>query len=147
MAQRVFHQRLTLGFKCGLALFTMLVVYLFWIKQAIFGLLVVIIIVGMIERVLHTTYTFACVKPIDRDEKMEFLLIDKGRFSRSQSVPLRDVVQCKVMHTNFGLSHYLLIEYGAHHLVAVQPKDEQAFVEELTKRQQAEAASSASQNT
>lgn len=109
--------------------------------------MVVIIIVGMIERVLHTTYTFACVKPIDRDEEMEFLLIDKGRFSRSQSVPLRDVVQCKVMHTNFGLSHYLLIEYGSHHLVAVQPKDEQAFVEELTKRQQAEAVSSASQNT
>lgn len=130
-----------------MALFTMLVIYLFWIKQAIFGLLVVIIIVGMLERMLHTTYTFACVKPVDRDEEMEFLLIDKGRFSRNQSIPLRDVLQCKVMYVNFGLSHYLLIEYGAHHLVAVQPEDERAFVEELTKRQQAEDASSALQNT
>lgn len=130
-----------------MALFTMLVVYLFWIKQAVFGLLVVIIIVGMLERMLHTTYTFACVKPVDRDEEMEFLLIDKGRFSRNQSIPLRDVLQCKVMYVNFGLSHYLLIEYGAHHLVAVQPEDERAFVEELTKRQQAEDASSALQNT
>lgn len=147
MAQRVFHQRLTLGFKCGMALFTMLVIYLFWIKQAVFGLLVVIIIVGMLERMLHTTYTFACVKPVGRDEEMECLLIDKGRFSRNQSIPLRDVLQCKVMYVNFGLSHYLLIEYGAHHLVAVQPEDERAFVEELTKRQQAEDASSALQNT
>lgn len=130
-----------------MALFTMLVVYLFWIKQAVFGLLVVIIIVGMLERMLHTTYTFACVKPVDRDEEMEFLLIDKGRFSRNQSIPLRDVLQCKVMYVNFGLYHYLLIEYGAHHLVAVQPEDERAFVEELTKRQQAEDASSALQNT
>lgn len=130
-----------------MALFTMLVIYLFWIKQAVFGLLVVIIIVGMLERMLHTTYTFACVKPVDRDEEMEFLLIDKGRFSRNQSIPLRDVLQCKVMYVNFGLSHYLLIEYGAHHLVAVQPEDERAFVEELTKRQQAEDASSALQNT
>lgn len=130
-----------------MALFTMLVVYLFWIKQAVFGLMVVIIIVGMLERMLHTTYTFACVKPVDRDEEMEFLLIDKGRFSRNQSIPLRDVLQCKVMYVNFGLSHYLLIEYGAHHLVAVQPEDERAFVEELTKRQQAEDASSALQNT
>lgn len=130
-----------------MALFTMLVIYLFWIKQAVFGLMVVIIIVGMLERMLHTTYTFACVKPVDRDEEMEFLLIDKGRFSRNQSIPLRDVLQCKVMYVNFGLSHYLLIEYGAHHLVAVQPEDERAFVEELTKRQQAEDASSALQNT
>ena len=57
MSQRTFHHRLTLGFLCGLVLFSLLVIYLFWIKQALLGLLVVIVIVGMIERILHTTYT------------------------------------------------------------------------------------------
>ena len=45
------------------------------------------------------------------------------------------------MRNNFGLSHYLLIKYGADRLIAVQPQQEQAFMEELMKRQQAEDAS------
>lgn len=147
MAQRIFHHRLTVGFQCGLILFSLLVIYLFWIKQAMIGLIVVVIIVGMIERVLHTTYTFLRTKPIDRDEEMEFLVINKGRFSVNRTIALRDIIKCTRMRTNFGLSHYLLIEYGAHHLVAVQPNQEQSFIEELTKRQQAEDASLAPQES
>ena len=141
MAQRVFHHQLTLAFKCGLIILSLLVLYFFWIKKAIIGLFVVIIVVGMIERVLHTTYEFVHTKPIDRDEEMEFLVINRGRFSSNKNIALRDIVKCTPMRVNFGLSHYLLLEYGAGNLLAVQPDDEPAFIEELTKRQKAEDGS------
>ncbi len=111
MSQRTFHHRLTLGSLCGLVLFSLLVIYLFWIKQALLGLFV------------------------------EFLLINRGRFSTKQQIALCDVVKCVPMRNNFGLSHYLLIKYGADRLIAVQPQQEQAFMDELMKRQQAEDAS------
>ncbi|EKC62761.1 hypothetical protein OBE_07815, partial [human gut metagenome] len=43
------------------------------------GIFVAIIIVGMIERILNTTYTFKMVKPIDLDEEMEYLIINEGQ--------------------------------------------------------------------
>lgn len=147
MSQRTFHHRLTLGSLCGLVLFSLLVIYLFWIKLVVLGLLVVNVIFGMIERILHTTYTFIRTKPIDRDEEMEFLLINRGRFSTKQQIALCDVVKCVPMRNNFGLSHYLLIKYGADRLIAVQPQQEQAFMEELMKRQQAEDASFAEKHS
>lgn len=87
MTDRTFHKRITLPVRLGMGLFTVLAVYFFWVKTAILGILVAIVIVGMIERILHTTYTIRRVKPIDRDEEMDFLIIDEGRFSTNRNVP------------------------------------------------------------
>ena len=78
---RTFHQRFTLAAKSGITIFTLLTAWFFWQKQAAVGLLLMIVVIGMIERVIHTTYTFRRTQPIDRDEEHEFLIIDKGRFS------------------------------------------------------------------
>lgn len=86
MSQRTFHHRLTLGSLCGLVLFSLLVIYLFWIKQALLGLFVVIVIVGMIERILHTTYTFIRIKPFDRDEEMEFCSSIEAAFRQNNKL-------------------------------------------------------------
>ena len=53
MRDRTFHKRTTLPVRLGMGLFTALVVYFFWVKTAILGILVAIVIVGMIERILH----------------------------------------------------------------------------------------------
>lgn len=134
MMNRTFHKRFTLPAKCGVGVFFLLAAYLFWVKVAILGILVAIVIVGMIERILNTTYSLERVKPIDRDEEMDFLIVNEGRFSRNKTVAIRDIVKVEPMKTALGLDHCLVIEYGAKHLLCVQPDNEEAFVKEIEKR-------------
>ena len=124
MADRTFHKRFTLTARIGVAVFAILALYFFWVKLAI-------IIVGMIERILNTTYTFKMVKPIDLDEKMEYLIINEGRFSSNRNVPLCDVIDVHIAKTFFGLDHCVVIEYGHKNIVTVQPDNEEAFMERI----------------
>ena len=116
MADRTFHKRFNTTARVGVVVFALLAGYFFWVKMAIIGIFVAIIIVGMIERILNTTYTFKKVKPIDRDDEMEYLIINEGK-------------------TFLGLDHCLVIEYGHHNMVTVQPDNEEAFEKEISKRQ------------
>ena len=135
MADRTFHKRLTLPAKCGMGVFGALALYFFWIKLAIIAIFVVIVIVGMMERILHTSYTFKRVKPIDREEEMEFLVIDEGRFASNKNVPVCDIVEMYRAKTFCGLDWCLVIEYGHGNIVTVVPDNEEAFVKEIRKRQ------------
>lgn len=136
MMNRTFHKRFTFPAKCGVGVFLLLAGYFFWMKIAILGILVAIIVVGMIERILNTTYTMKRVKPIDRDEEMEFLIVNEGRFSHNTTIPICDIVSVERIKTAWGLDHCLVIEYGANHLASVQPDNEDAFVNEVYKRQE-----------
>jgi translation initiation factor IF-1 len=98
--------------------------------MAIPALLVVIVIVMMIERVLHTTYTLL----LDEDE-VQRLVIYRGRFSKSISIRVGDIVKVTRIKAVFGLSCYLLVQYGACHLISLQPDNEELFMAELNKRQ------------
>jgi len=129
---RIFHQRLTLSAKCGIVLFSLLALWLFWNKQAALGLLVMIVVVGMIERVLHTVYIFRSF------EEDDALIIDHGRFSMKFSVPVNEIIRCTPMKGAYGRSSYLALEYGNKRMISVLPVDEQAFMAELKKRQQAQ---------
>ncbi|OYP57248.1 PH domain-containing protein [Segatella bryantii] len=131
---RLFHQRFTIAAKSGITVFVLLAFWFFWQKQALVGLFLMIIVVGMIERVLHTTYTFKRVKPIDRDEETEFLIVDKGRFSRNVNIPVPEIKKVCILPTAFRLSHFILIEYGEGNVASFQPEDDQAFLAELQKR-------------
>lgn len=84
MADRTFHKRFNATARVGVVVFALLAGYFFWVKMAIIGIFVAIIIVGMIERILNTTYTFKKVKPIDRDDEMEYLIINEGRFFQQE---------------------------------------------------------------
>lgn len=90
------------------------------------AIVVVMVVVLMMERVLHSS----CTLTDDR------LLIDRGRFARRREILLCDIVRCTPMTGIFGLSHYLLIEYGAGRLTTVQLSEEAAFMRELKKRQE-----------
>ena len=135
MTDRTFHKRFTLTARIGVAVFAILALYFFWVKLAIIGIFVAIIIVGMIERILNTTYTFKMVKPIDLDEEMEYLIINEGRFSSNRNVPVCDIISVHTAKTFLGLDHCLVIEYGHHNMVTVQPDNEEAFEKEISKRQ------------
>ena len=134
MTDRTFHKRFTVPAKCGVVIFALLAGYFFWQKVAIIGIFVTIIIVGMIERILNTTYTLKRVKPIDRDEEMDFIVIDEGRFSSKKTVPVCDIVSVTPMKTCWGLDHALVIEYGNKRLVSLQPDNEEGFIREVEKR-------------
>lgn len=132
---RTFHKRFTVSAKCGMTVFALLMGYFFWVKVAIVAILLAIVIMGILERILHTTYVFKTVRPIDRDDELEYLIINEGRFSSNINVPICDILSVKPMKTFFNLDSYLLIEYGAtRRLVGVQPDNERAFMEELEKR-------------
>ena len=135
MADRTFHKRFNTTARVGVVVFALLAGYFFWVKMAIIGIFVAIIIVGMIERILNTTYTFKKVKPIDRDDEMEYLIINEGRFSSKRNVPVCDITSVHTAKTFLGLDHCLVIEYGHHNMVTVQPDNEEAFEKEISKRQ------------
>ena len=134
MTDRTFHKRFTVPAKCGVIVFALLVGYFFWMKVAIIGILLAIVIVGMIERILNTTYSLRRMKPIDRDEEMDFIVIDEGRFSSKKTVPVCDIVSVTPMKTCWGLDHAIVIEYGNKHLVSLQPDNEEGFIQEVEKR-------------
>lgn len=123
---RIFHHRFTLPAKCSIALFALLAFWLFWQRMSVVALAVVVVVLMMMERVLHGSYTLTA----DR------LLIDRGRFARRREIRLCDIVRCTPMTGIFGLSHYLLIEYGAGRLTTVQLSEEAVFIRELKKRQE-----------
>lgn len=127
--KRVFHQRFTLAAKCGIAICVLLMFYFFWVKAAIVSLFLLIIAVGIMERVFNTTYT------IGESEGQYFLLVEKGRFSFPTMLPVSDITRLTPMRRLFGLSRYLLVEYGQGRLLSVEPDDEDGFVAEIKKRQ------------
>ena len=127
---RVFHQRFTLVAKCSIALFSLLAAYLFWNKIALPGTMVLIIVVGIIERTLHSSYTFTST------DQGEMLIIDRGRFSKKRIIRVSDIIKYTEMTTVLGLCSYLLLEYGAQHIISIQPENNDHFMEELKKRQE-----------
>nr|MBP7472638.1 hypothetical protein [Prevotella sp.] len=131
---RLFHQRFTISAKSGITLFTVLAGYFFWEKKAVIALLLMVVIIGMIERVIHTTYTFKRIKPIDKDEEYDFLIINRGRFSRIISIPVVEITRTSVIKTSLGLGHYILLEYGEGNMIGVQPENDDAFLAEIKHR-------------
>lgn len=134
MADRTFHKRFTLSARIAVVVFALLAGYFFWMKVAAVGILVAIVVVGLIERILHTTYTFRRVKPIDRDEEMDFLVINEGRFSSNRNVPVCDIISVERVKSFFGLDYALMIEYGHKNMVTVQPDNTEAFEKEIKRK-------------
>lgn len=122
---RTFHHRFTIGAACGIALLFALSLYAFWMRQPVIGALLALGLIAVMEQSLHKQYIFHA----------DQLIIDNGRLWRSRTISLNQINSCRSMRTTFGMVHYLLISYGpAEKVAAVQPRNEQAFVECLRKR-------------
>ena len=121
---RTFQHRFTLGAKSGIIILSLLAFYLFWRKGILAALIVVVALVAVIERVLHSWY-------IVRDDDM---FIHRGRFLHDIRVPLSSIRAIRPMTTTWGLVHYLLIEYGDGKLTSAEPHDKDSFLRCLRKR-------------
>lgn len=125
---RTFHQRFSLASKIAVLLATSLTFYLFWNKMFIFGVIVAFAVVVMVERVSHSSYSFV------EKEGEQWLVVNHGRFSKTKTIRIAEVLKLTPMKTSFGMSHYLLMLYGNNHLMSLQPADEQSFCKELQRR-------------
>lgn len=125
---RTFHQRFSLASKIAVLLATSLAFYLFWNKMFIFGVIVAFAVVVMVERVSHSSYSFV------EKEGEQWLVVNHGRFSKTKTIRIAEVLKLTPMKTSFGMSHYLLMLYGNNHLMSLQPADEQSFFKELQRR-------------
>ena len=125
---RTFHQRFSLASKIAVLLATSLAFYLFWNKMFIFGVIVAFAVVVMVERVSHSSYSFV------EKEGEQWLVVNHGRFSKTKTIRIAEVLKLTPMKTSFGMSHYLLMLYGNNHLMSLQPADEQSFCKELQRR-------------
>ena len=118
---RIFHYRVTAIDVSAIVLMALLSFYFFWMLRVVVALPVAAVWVLMVERVLHTTYTFT-------------LVVSGGRFSRTRSIAYADVSRCQTMTNCFGLVGYVLVEYGKGRSLSLKPQMEQLFVDEMTKR-------------
>lgn len=114
---------------CALLLFALCALYMFWIKQGLLALLFVFCFVWQAERLLNTIFRFTTL-----DEK-DCLEICRGRFSKSIIIALDDIIHYEKIRKHWGLSTYILIEYGYQHYISVLPDNEKDFLKLLQRNQ------------
>lgn len=128
---RTFQHRLSAVSLLMPTLLILLTVRVLWtprISHFLVALFLVIVIVMMMERLLHTTYVF----------EHHQLKIMRGRFSRPITIHVGDITNAKVVTHRFLPVRYILIEYGRGKTIGVQPVNEQGFLNEIKKRQNEE---------
>lgn len=104
---RTFHARVTAWQYLLLGLMGILTLCLLWYKLALPSLLLMLGMIVIIEKLIHTTYT------LTPDERLR---LHFGRFLRGKEIPLRDITSVRrvtrQLAGRFTLTHYLLVEYA-----------------------------------
>lgn len=131
MMDRVFHARIAAVQYLALILFSSMLFYCFWMKYIGLVLLWAILLLRFIEKIIHTTYTLTA------DGR---LLIYPGRFARSRERQLADVVSVEqrssMQIAGRALTRYVLVSYKDGSYDALQPVNEDEFVQALMKRRE-----------
>ncbi|MCK9160670.1 MAG: PH domain-containing protein [Bacteroidaceae bacterium] len=126
---RIFHARIA-GYQnlliviLGIATF-----YSLWVKSILATVLLMLILVVVIEKAIHTTYTFTTEDTIK---------LYNGRFMNKKIVPIKDITAIREYHSmkigNFSMTHYYVIEYGKRKFVSVIPVKKHEFFDYLNKK-------------
>lgn len=127
---RTFHYRVSLLNYVAIAVVAAAALCMFWHRSAagaVAGLALMMAVVLMVERIVHTAYVFTADG---------MLVISKGRFSRRVAIRITDIVSVEGVRAGVLGVRYVLIRYGAGREVSVQPAGEEAFVGEITRRQE-----------
>lgn len=128
---RIFHARILMGHYLSLVLFTVLGLYGFLERNALWALAGMLLLVLLIERLIHTTYTLTA---------QGSLVIDRGRFSKQKSIPLTEihgVEQTSSMRIGGrSLMHCVVLTYGNNCHEALIPVNEEEFISQLQKRRE-----------
>lgn len=104
-------------------------VYCLWEKNILVALLFMLLLVAVIEKLIHTTYT------VTADGR---LLLYFGRFSREKEIRLDDITAVERASSmrigRFAVMRYVLVRYGEDRCVALLPVKGQEFVWLLEQR-------------
>ena len=126
---RIFHARISFYMYLLIALVAAVAFYLLWNRMPIGGALMLLLLIVVIERVIHTTYT------ITTDGR---LVVSYGRFQKPVEMPVNSIQRVEKLRSlrlgHHCLVEYLLICYDEHKHVAVMPVKEDEFLETLHKR-------------
>lgn len=116
LMNRIFHARVMWYTLLWLFLLTGITFCSLWNKEVLVGGCTLILTVIVIERIIHTAYT------VTTDG---FLIIDNGRFSKRQQIPLKSIQRIeRCRSVNFGKFHlleYLLVHYGDGQTISIVP--------------------------
>lgn len=127
---RTFHYRVSLVNYLAVFIVAAAALFFFWnrsIANAVVGFLLLMAVLMMVERIIHTMYVFTADG---------VLVIDRGRFSRSIAIPVSDIIKVGIVRPALLPVRFVTIEYGAGRVVTVQPVNEEAFVDEIKRRQE-----------
>lgn len=126
---RIFHARIAAGHCLFVVLSGAIAVYSLWEKNILVALLFMLLLVAVIEKLIHTTYT------VTADGR---LLLYFGRFSREKEIRLDDITAVERASSmrigRFAVMRYVLVRYGEDRCVALLPVKEQEFVRLLEQR-------------
>lgn len=125
---RIFHARIVWYQYVYLILLAGVAFYSLWTKHILVAAAVMVFLIVLIERIIHTIYT------ITTDG---LLVLYYGRFSRSKTIKIVDIDEVERKNSmNFGSFHvteYLLIRYKEDKYVSLMPVKEREFIEQLSK--------------
>lgn len=126
---RTFHARIAVYQYLLLLIFAANAFVFLWFKYTIAALFIILLLIFIIERIIHTTYTIT---------KENHLMISQGRFSKKIDIPIREVTamrRCNSMKFgHFSVTNYILIEYGKNRFASVMPVKEEEFLDVMFKR-------------
>lgn len=129
MMKRTFQHRVTpLNLAC-IVVVALLALWYFWLRMPAFAVLAFVLVVldvAVIEVVVHTTYTLT---------PDGHLVIYRGRFCKATTIPLEEIIEARQVRTWWPSAHYVLLVYGPHRQVGVQPDNEEGFIGEINRRQ------------
>ncbi len=129
ISDRTFHYRASFLNYAAIVAVGVAALCVFWHRSAanaVVGLVLMVAVVMMVEKVLHTAYTFTA------DGR---LVVSRGRFSRPIYIKVSDIVKAERMRAGVLGVRYVLLTYGAGHTVSLQPVNEEAFIGEISRRQ------------
>lgn len=133
MAPRIFQHRVTLPAVAVIVLLAGVAFFFLMSRDGMLSavaLLLVSLDVGILERVIHTSYTLT---------EDGLLLVDRGRFARREVIHVCDILRMECRKTLLPGNHYILIEYGPRKYVSILTDNEQGFMAEITRRQKLES--------
>jgi len=126
---RIFHVRIAWYQYLYLILLGALSFFLLWDKSIILAAICMIMLVLLIERFIHTTYT------ITADGQ---LILSSGRFSKAKTIWLKDIISVERRNSvkigSFSVLRYVMIGYGAGRYLSVLPLKEQEFIDLLERK-------------
>lgn len=125
---RTFHKRFSVQGCIMVALLAAMSFWCFWMHTGyspLLGFVLLLMATNAIERLIHTTYTFTADG---------HLVVCCGHLSKAKTIAVADIIGVHKMRGRLFVASHIIVEYGAGHIISVQPDNEKAFADEIRKR-------------